>query len=80
MRAVQARRVVLAAAVALSAVVGQKRAAELILTGRIIHGDEAFHMGLANDAVHASELDHLVDEIRVHPSNSVADTLNYRFG
>lgn len=51
------------ATVALSAVVGQKRAAELILTGRIIHGDEAFHMGLANEAVHDSELDHLVDEI-----------------
>ncbi len=51
------------ASVALSAVVGQKRAAELILTGRVIHGDEAFHMGLANDAVHENELDHLLDEI-----------------
>ncbi|MFB3918166.1 MAG: enoyl-CoA hydratase/isomerase family protein [Terriglobales bacterium] len=51
------------ATVALSAVVGQKRAAELILTGRTFHGDEAFHMGLANDAVHEDELDHLVDEV-----------------
>lgn len=51
------------ATVALPALVGQKRAAELILTGRIIHGDEAFHMGLANDAVHEDELDHLVDEV-----------------
>jgi cyclohexa-1,5-dienecarbonyl-CoA hydratase len=51
------------AAVALSQVVGTKRAAELILTGQVIHGDEAFHFGLANDAVPDSELDDLLDEI-----------------
>jgi cyclohexa-1,5-dienecarbonyl-CoA hydratase len=39
------------AAVALSAVVGQKRAADLVLTGRTIDGSEAAAMGLANAAV-----------------------------
>jgi cyclohexa-1,5-dienecarbonyl-CoA hydratase len=39
------------AAVALSAVVGQKRAADLVLTGRTLKGDEAAAMGLANAAV-----------------------------
>jgi cyclohexa-1,5-dienecarbonyl-CoA hydratase len=51
------------AAVALSAVVGQKRAAELVLTGRVIHGEEAFAMGLVNEAVHASELHPLVQDV-----------------
>ncbi|MGA3211831.1 MAG: enoyl-CoA hydratase/isomerase family protein [Terriglobales bacterium] len=51
------------AAVGLSQVVGSKRAAELVLTGQAIHGDEAFHMGLANDAVPAGELDEVVDEV-----------------
>src|SRR5262249_19784877 len=36
------------ATVALPALVGQKRAAELILTGRQISGDEAVAIGLAN--------------------------------
>ncbi len=39
------------AAVALSAVVGQKRAADLVLTGRTFKGDEAAAMGLANAAI-----------------------------
>jgi len=39
------------AAVALAAVVGQKRAADLVLTGRTFKGDEAAAMGLANAAV-----------------------------
>ena len=39
------------AAVALSAIVGQKRAADLVLTGRTVKGDEAAAMGLANAAV-----------------------------
>ncbi len=39
------------AAVALAPVIGQKRAAEMILTGNVVHGDEAFHIGLVNDAV-----------------------------
>jgi cyclohexa-1,5-dienecarbonyl-CoA hydratase len=51
------------ASVALSQVVGTKRAAELILTGQVIHGDEAFHIGLANDAVPDAELDDLLDEV-----------------
>ena len=50
------------AAVALSSVVGQKRAAELVFTGRVIHGDEAFAMGLACEAVSEGELEHLVTE------------------
>jgi len=44
------------AAVALSAVVGQKRAADLTLTGRIFKGDEAAAMGLANAAVADTEV------------------------
>lgn len=39
------------ACAALAALVGHKRAAELILTGRIIHGREAAQIGLATDAV-----------------------------
>jgi cyclohexa-1,5-dienecarbonyl-CoA hydratase len=39
------------AAAALSAVVGQKRAAELVFTGRIFDGREAAQIGLANRAV-----------------------------
>ena len=39
------------AAAALAAVVGQKRAAELTLTGRTFDGREAVQMGLANRAV-----------------------------
>jgi cyclohexa-1,5-dienecarbonyl-CoA hydratase len=50
------------AAVVLSAIVGQKRAADLILTGRRISGKEAMRIGLANEAVPDSELSKLVDE------------------
>jgi cyclohexa-1,5-dienecarbonyl-CoA hydratase len=39
------------AAAALAAIVGQKRAAELVLTGRTFDGREAVQMGLANRAV-----------------------------
>jgi len=45
------------AAVALSAVVGQKRAADLVLTGRTIDGTEAAAMGLANAAVTDAEVE-----------------------
>jgi cyclohexa-1,5-dienecarbonyl-CoA hydratase len=53
------------ACVALPALVGQKRASELILTGRQISGDETVAMGLANRAVGAEELGVLVEEALV---------------
>ena len=49
------------ACAALAALVGQKRAAELILTGRSIQGKEAAEIGLATQAVAASELDSAVE-------------------
>jgi cyclohexa-1,5-dienecarbonyl-CoA hydratase len=49
------------ACTALAALVGQKRAAELILTGRTISGVEAAEMGLANRAVADAELESAVD-------------------
>jgi cyclohexa-1,5-dienecarbonyl-CoA hydratase len=49
------------ACTALAALVGQKRAAELILTGRTISGVEAAEMGLANRAVADHELGSAVD-------------------
>jgi enoyl-CoA hydratase len=51
------------AATGLAAVVGQKRAAELILTGRQISGAEALAIGLANAAVDDAELDAAVREV-----------------
>jgi cyclohexa-1,5-dienecarbonyl-CoA hydratase len=61
------------ACTALAALVGQKRAAELILTGRTISGVEAAGMGLANRAVADEELgavvDHTVQELlRLSPA------------
>lgn len=50
------------ATVALPALVGQKRASELILTGRQISGDEAVAAGLANCSVPAGELDAVVQQ------------------
>jgi cyclohexa-1,5-dienecarbonyl-CoA hydratase len=57
----------------LAALVGQKRAAELILTGRSITGAEAAVIGLANRAVPDDELaarvDHAAEELlRLSPS------------
>lgn len=46
----------------LAALVGQKRAAELILTGRTISGREAAGIGLATSAVEQRELSAAVDE------------------
>lgn len=52
------------AVVALAAAVGQKRAAEMILTGNVVHGDEAFHIGMANDAVaDEEELSEVLQEV-----------------
>jgi cyclohexa-1,5-dienecarbonyl-CoA hydratase len=51
------------AATALSALVGQKRASELILTGRTISGSEAVAIGLANRAVPQSELERTVNAV-----------------
>jgi cyclohexa-1,5-dienecarbonyl-CoA hydratase len=50
------------AATALAALVGQKRAADLILTGRMISGEEARRIGLANSAVPDHQLSAAVDE------------------
>jgi len=49
------------AAVALAPLIGQKRAAELILTGRQFSGDEAAAMGLSNRSVAAEELESVVE-------------------
>jgi cyclohexa-1,5-dienecarbonyl-CoA hydratase len=49
------------ACTALAALVGQKQASELILTGRTISGGEAAEIGLANRAVPDDELDSTVD-------------------
>ncbi len=54
------------AATALAALVGQKKAAELILTGRTIDGREAAAIGLANRAVPADQLDDAVAECVDH--------------
>jgi cyclohexa-1,5-dienecarbonyl-CoA hydratase len=51
------------AATALSALVGQKRAAELVLTGRTLTGAEAAEIGLATTAVPADRLNSAVDEV-----------------
>jgi cyclohexa-1,5-dienecarbonyl-CoA hydratase len=51
------------ACAALAALIGQKRAAELILTGRTISGSEAANIGLANRAVPEQELAHATEQI-----------------
>jgi cyclohexa-1,5-dienecarbonyl-CoA hydratase len=51
------------AVTALASIVGQKRAAELILTGRKISGLEALSMGLASSVVAGAEVSGKVDAI-----------------
>jgi cyclohexa-1,5-dienecarbonyl-CoA hydratase len=54
------------ACTALAALVGQKRAAELILTGRTIGGKEAAEIGLANRSVSEEKLAVAVEECIGH--------------
>ncbi len=54
------------ACTALAAVVGQKRAADLILTGRTISGEEAAQIGLANRAVPEEDLPAAVNDSLGH--------------
>jgi len=49
------------AVTALAAVVGQKRAADLVLTGRTFTGEYAATIGLANEAVDDADLDTVVE-------------------
>jgi cyclohexa-1,5-dienecarbonyl-CoA hydratase len=51
------------AATALAAIVGQKKASELVLTGRGFDGREALAMGLANIAVREEAVDGKVGEL-----------------
>jgi len=57
------------AATALAALVGQKHAADLILTGRSITGKEAAAIGLANAVVAEIDLEHTVQEAVGHLTN-----------
>jgi len=63
------------AVAALAALVGAKRAADLILTGRTISGAEAAQIGLANEAVAPQQLFPAVDEAVNRLSNLSPATL-----
>jgi cyclohexa-1,5-dienecarbonyl-CoA hydratase len=56
------------AVTALAALVGQKHAADLVLTGRSITGREAASIGLANSVVPEVDLEHAVQDAVHHLS------------
>jgi cyclohexa-1,5-dienecarbonyl-CoA hydratase len=56
------------AVTALAALVGQKHAADLVLTGRSITGKEAANIGLANSVVPEVDLEHVVQDAVRHLS------------
>jgi cyclohexa-1,5-dienecarbonyl-CoA hydratase len=56
------------AVTALAALVGQKQAADLVLTGRCITGREAASIGLANSVVPEVDLEHAVEHAVDHLS------------
>jgi cyclohexa-1,5-dienecarbonyl-CoA hydratase len=56
------------AVTALAALVGQKHAADLVLTGRSITGREAASIGLANSVVPEVDLEHVVQDTVHHLS------------
>lgn len=58
----------LVAVTALAALVGQKHAADLVLTGRSITGREAASIGLANSVVPEIDLEHAVQDAVRHLS------------
>jgi cyclohexa-1,5-dienecarbonyl-CoA hydratase len=66
------------AVTALAALIGQKKAADLILTGRSINGIEAADAGLANTVVAGGELEttvqHAVDRLLTLSSSALAVT------
>jgi cyclohexa-1,5-dienecarbonyl-CoA hydratase len=63
------------AVTALAALIGQKRAADLILTGRSISGAEAANIGLATRAVAEADLRTAVDEALSHLASLSPATL-----
>lgn len=63
------------AVTALAALIGQKRASDLILTGRTIDGEEAAAIGLANQAVLEAELESAVQEAIEHLASLSPATL-----
>jgi cyclohexa-1,5-dienecarbonyl-CoA hydratase len=63
------------AVTALAALIGQKHAADLILTGRTISGRAAASIGLANRAVPPEQLDSVAEEAVARLSNLSPDAL-----